>query len=86
METRVAIISIILENTDNAEQLNAILHEYGDCILGRMGLPYRKRGINIICIALDAPQDTINTIAGRIGRIDGISTKTVYSSGTFAAE
>ena len=86
METRVAIISIILENTERAEQLNAILHEYGDYILGRMGLPYRKRGINIICIALDAQQDTINTIAGRIGRIDGISTKTVYSSAAFPAE
>jgi putative iron-only hydrogenase system regulator len=86
METRVAIISIILEDTDNTEQLNTILHEYGSYILGRMGLPYRKRGINIICVALDAPQDTINSIAGRIGRIKGINTKTVYSNTTFPSD
>ena len=79
METRVAIISVILNDSKGAEQLNSILHEYSEYILGRMGLPYRERGINIICVALDAPQDVINTAAGRIGRISGASVKTVYS-------
>ena len=85
METRVAIISIIVENVEHTDQLNQVLHEYGNYILGRMGIPYRKHGINIISIAVDAPQDTINTLAGKIGRIEGISAKTVYSSNTYPA-
>lgn len=86
METRVAVISIILENSDNTEQLNAVLHEYSKYILGRMGIPYRKRGINIISVAVDAPQDAINSLAGKIGRIDGVSAKTAYSNSTFSSE
>lgn len=79
METRVAIIAIIVKNSESAEQINALLHDYGSYIIGRMGIPYRERGIHIISIAIDAPQDKINTLAGKIGRIKGAAAKTVYS-------
>ena len=80
METRVAVMSIIVENGEAVERLNAILHEYGDYIIGRMGIPYRERKVNIIAIALDAPQNTISALSGRIGALPGISVKTAYSS------
>lgn len=80
METRVALIGIIVENPNEVEKLNQILHEYGAYIIGRMGIPYHKRGINVISIAIDAPQDVINTLSGKIGRLNGISAKTVYSN------
>jgi len=80
LETRVAVMSIIVENGDMVERLNAILHEYGDYIIGRMGIPYRKRKVNIIAIALDAPQNTISALSGKIGSLNGISVKTAYSS------
>ena len=80
METRVAVMSIIVENPEAVEALNTLLHAYGDFIIGRMGIPYRKRGINIISIALDAPQDVISALAGKIGNLPGISVKTAYSS------
>lgn len=80
METRVAVMSIIVENGETVERLNGILHEYGECIIGRMGIPYRKRNINIISIALDAPQNTISALAGKIGCLSGISVKTAYAS------
>jgi len=80
METRVAVMGIIVEKGEAVEPLNAILHEYGEYIVGRMGIPYRKRDISIISIAIDAPQDTIAALSGKIGRIDGISVKTAYSS------
>lgn len=79
METRVAVISIIIENPDSVQMMNDILHQYGEYIIGRMGIPYRKKGINIISIALDAPQDIINTLSGKIGRLDGVSSKAAYS-------
>lgn len=79
METRVAIIAIILENRDSAQKLNDLLHEYSDCIIGRMGLPYPKKSINVISIAIDATQDTINTLSGKIGKLPGITSKVVYS-------
>lgn len=72
-------MSIIVENGDSVERLNSILHEYGEYIIGRMGIPYRKRGINIISIALDAPQNTTAALAGRIGTLPGVSVKTAYS-------
>ena len=81
METRVAVMSIIVEDGNAVEKINAYLHEYGGCIIGRMGLPYRRRNINIISIALDAPQDTIAALAGKIGNLAGVSVKTAYSSG-----
>ena len=80
MEYRVAVMSIIVENMDAVEQINTILHENGKYIIGRMGLPYRERNINIICIALDAPQDTISALSGRIGSLQCVSVKTAYSS------
>lgn len=80
METRVAVMSIIVENTDAVEPLNALLHENGQYIIGRMGLPYHKRSIHIISIALDAPQNAIAALAGKIGNLKGISVKTAYSS------
>ena len=80
METRVAVISIIVEKNDSVDKLNSLLHEYGKYIIGRMGIPYREKGISIISIAIDAPQDEINTLSGRIGRLEGIATKTAYSN------
>ncbi|MBR1972650.1 MAG: iron-only hydrogenase system regulator [Oscillospiraceae bacterium] len=79
METRVAVMSIIVENGEMVEKLNSILHEYGEYIIGRMGIPYRKRKVNIIAIALDAPQNTISSLAGKVGSLSGISVKTAYS-------
>lgn len=79
METRVAIIGIIVENGESVEKLNGILHDYSDYIIGRMGLPYREKGINIISIAVDAPQDIISALSGKLGRLPGISTKALYS-------
>lgn len=80
METRVALIGIIVEEPESVETLNQILHENGKYIIGRMGIPYQKRGVNIISIAIDAPQDVINTVTGKIGRLDGVTAKTVYSN------
>ena len=80
METRVAVMSIIVEDGSAVERINAILHEHGEYIIGRMGIPYRQRGISIISIALDAPQNVISSIAGRIGVLSGVSVKTAYSS------
>ena len=80
METRVAVMSIIVENPDSVERLNSFLHEFGEFIIGRMGIPYRKRKINIISIALDAPQNAISSLAGKIGTLPGVSVKTAYSS------
>ena len=79
METRVAVMSILVENPDSVETLNGILHEYGEYIIGRMGIPYRKRKVSIISIALDAPQNTISALAGKIGKLPGVSVKTAYS-------
>lgn len=79
METRVAIIGIIVENHDAVEELNALLHLYEQYIVGRMGIPYREKNINIISIVMDAPQDVISALSGKIGKISGISTKTAYS-------
>ena len=79
METRVAVMSIIVEDTSSIEMLNNILHEYRECIIGRMGLPYRPKNINIISIALDAPQDVISALSGRVGNLAGVSVKTAFS-------
>ena len=75
MENRVAVISIIVEDRDSVQALNALLHEFGAYIIGRMGIPYREQGIHIISIAVDAPQDTINTLSGKIGRLPGVTAK-----------
>ena len=80
METRVAVMGIIVENSNSVESLNSLLHEYGQYIIGRMGLPYRAKKINIVSIAIDAPQDTIAALSGKIGALSGISVKTAYSN------
>lgn len=78
-ENRIALIGIIVENIDSTDALNELLHEYGDHIVGRMGVPYRSRSICIISVILDAPADVISSLAGKIGQLDGISVKTVYA-------
>ena len=85
MDTRVAVISIIVENPA-IEELHHYLHEAGEYIIGRMGIPYREKGINIISIAIDAPQDMISALSGKIGRLNGVSTKTAYSNVITKAE
>lgn len=80
MQTRVAVMAIVVESPDSVEKLNATLHEYSDYIIGRMGIPYKKRGVNIVSIALDAPQDAISALAGRLGNIRELSVKTAYSN------
>lgn len=80
METRVAVISIIVEKIESAALLNDILHEYGKYIIGRMGIPYRDKNISVISVAVDAPQDVINTLSGKIGKLDGVNSKAAYSN------
>ena len=79
METRVAVISIIIEEPASVQAMNDILHTYAEYIIGRMGIPYRHRGISIISVAVEAPQDVISALAGKIGNLKGISVKTAYS-------
>ena len=79
METRIALIGIIVENKDSAKRINDILHEYGDFIVGRMGIPYSKRSVSVISIVMDAPNDIISALAGKLGMIPQVSIKTVYS-------
>lgn len=80
METRVAVIGIIVEDEDSVEALNALLHEYGRYVIGRMGVPYRARGVNVISVAVDAPSDVISAFAGKVGALSGVSAKTAYSN------
>ena len=82
METRVAVMGIIVEESSAVESLNALLHQYADYIIGRMGIPYRKRGVSIVSIAIDAPQDVISALSGKIGKLQGVSVKTTYSNVT----
>lgn len=79
METRVALIGIVVENAQSVEKLNQILHQYGEYVIGRMGLPYPKRKVNIISIAVDAPADVISALSGKLGMLDGVSSKAIYS-------
>lgn len=79
METRIALIGIIVENADSVERLNGLLHEYGQYIIGRMGIPFREKNLNIISVVVNAEADIISSLAGKLGMIKGISVKTVYS-------
>lgn len=79
METRVALIGIVVEDPNSVDRLNSILHQYGTYIIGRMGLPYPKKAINIISIAVDAPSDIISTLSGKLGMLSGVSSKAVYA-------
>ena len=80
METRVVVMGIIVDDTENVSKLNELLHEYGKYIIGRMGIPYREKHINIMSVAIDAPQDVISALSGKIGNIEGISVKTAYAA------
>ena len=80
MENRVAVISVIVQSEDAVNQLNALLHEYAQYIIGRMGLLYREKEINIICVAIDAPNDRINALTGALGRVSGLTAKATYAS------
>lgn len=79
METRVALIGIIVEDMSSAEKMNTVLHEYSQYVIGRMGVPHQSRNICVISIVVDAPSDIISALSGKIGMIKGISTKTIYS-------
>lgn len=80
METRVALIGIVVEKPDSVEKLNSLLHQFGNYIIGRMGIPYPKKNVSIISIAIDAPMNIISALSGKLGMLDGVSTKTVYSN------
>ena len=80
MAKRIAVMGIIVENRESAEPLNALLSEYGEFIIGRMGIPYKGKGVNIVSVAIDAPQDTIAALAGKVGNLRGVSVKTAYSN------
>lgn len=79
MDTRIALIGIVLSSTDSVEKLNHLLSEYGQYIVGRMGIPYREKNISIISIAMDAPSDIISALSGKLGMLPGVNTKTIYS-------
>ena len=80
METRIAVMGIIVENINSVEELNRLLHQSGKYIIGRMGWPYRDKMVHIVSIAIDAPQDVISALSGKIGKLDGVSVKTAYSN------
>lgn len=79
METRIAVVSIIVENTEVSDELNGIIHDYGQYVIGRMGIPYRKQRISVICIVMDAPNDVINSFSGKVGMLRDVTIKTAYS-------
>ena len=79
METRIALIGIVVENRDSAQKMNEVLHEYGEFIIGRMGIPYAKRNVSVVSVVVDAPNDTISALSGKLGMIPHVTSKTVYS-------
>lgn len=79
MESRVALIGIVVEDYESVEKLNSILHDYGNYIIGRMGIPYRERKISVISVAMDAPNDIISALSGKLGKLPGVNAKTIYS-------
>lgn len=80
MDKRVAVMGIIVENNDSVEKLNSVLHGASEFIIGRMGIPYREKGISVISVVIDAPQDVISALSGKIGNISGVNVKTAYSN------
>ena len=86
METRIALISIIVENPASVAPLNELLHQYGQYIIGRMGIPYRQRSISVISVAVEAPQTVISALSGKLGRMDGVSAKAAYSNYVYTEE
>ena len=83
METRIAVIAIVVEDRESSRAMNEVLHEYGEYIIGRMGIPYRQRRISIISVAVEAPQDVISALSGKLGRMEGVSAKAAYSNYIF---
>ena len=86
MENRIALLGIIVENKEVTDRLNDILHEYADYVVGRMGIPYRERGISIISVVLDAPESAVSALSGKLGMLEGVSVKAVYSKATGTGE
>ncbi len=86
METRIALIGIIVEEMSSAEKINKILSEYREHIIGRMGLPYTEKGVSIISVTMDAPNDVISSLSGKIGMLPGVSAKTVYTKTAWGKE
>ena len=86
METRVAVVSIILENSQSVNEVNKLISDCSDYVVGRMGIPYKKRGISIISVVIDSPQDVISTFSGKLGKLEGVSAKTAYSKYVFTDE
>lgn len=82
MDTRIALIGVILETRESVDELNHLLSDYGEYVIGRMGLPYKEKGIHIISIAIDAPNNIISALSGKLGMLPGVSTKTIYSKAT----
>ncbi len=80
MATRVALIGIVVENFESTEKLNSLLHQYGEYVIGRMGVPYRARKISIISVAVDAPESVISALSGKLGMLPGVSVKIVYAT------
>lgn len=78
-DQRVAVVSIVVENRESVERLNAVLHEYGEYILGRMGIPYKPKGISVLSVVLDAPTEIVNALTGKLGMLEGVSAKTLFS-------
>ena len=78
-ESRIAVLAIIVENTDSVSRLNGLLHEYGQYIIGRMGIPHHEKQMNIISVVMDAPQDCISSLSGKLGRLPGVSSKCLYA-------
>ena len=79
METRIAVIAIVAESRDHIDEMNRVLSAYGEYIIGRMGIPYPKKGVSLISVAVDAPNQAISALTGKLGNIDGINVKTAYS-------
>ena len=79
MAKRIALVGIIVEDSAAAERINSILHDYGENIIGRMGLPYRERGVSVICVIIDAPGDVISALSGKLGMLPGVTAKTMTS-------
>lgn len=78
-ENRVAVVSVIVEDTEHVDRLNTVLHEYGGYIIGRMGIPYHAKNISVLSVVMDAPQEAINALTGKLGMIGGVSAKTLFS-------
>ena len=78
METRVAVMSIIVENQDSVERLNGLLHDYGEYIIGRMGIPYKRKNVSVLSDALDAPVEITNALTGKLGKTEGVSVKALF--------